>query len=336
MTFHPILRFLLLVILLLFTGSLPAQSFSRTPFLEPADSLDRTRFWACLGLGGAIYAGASIALYHAWYKNYELTGFHTFDDSAEWLQMDKMGHLFTTYTESRIAYKGARWTGMQDRQARWVGVGVGMLLQSTIEVMDGFSEKWGFSWSDMGYNALGAGLFLGQEMLWSEQRILFKVSNTSPTYSSARIWSEDQAAFSSPVQRANELFGRGVAETFLKDYNGMTVWASVNPASFSSTGQLGRFWPRWLNVAAGYGAENLFGGFENTWEDENGQVFTLSPTDFPRYRQFYLSLDVDFNRIQTRNRFLRTLFTVINWIKVPAPSIELNSRGGFKFHPFYW
>lgn len=336
MTVHPIYRFLLLCILSLFSGSLPAQSFSRTPFLERADSLDRTRFWACLGLGGAIYTGASIALYHAWYKNYELTGFHTFDDSAEWLQMDKMGHLFTTYTESRIAYKGARWTGMQDRQARWVGVGVGMLLQSTIEVMDGFSEKWGFSWSDMGYNALGAGLFLGQEMLWSEQRILFKVSNTSPVYASDRIWSENRSAFSSPGQRANELFGQGFAETFLKDYNGMTVWASVNPASFSPTGQLGRFWPRWLNVAAGYGAENLFGGFENTWEDDNGQVFTLSPIDFPRYRQFYLSLDVDFNRIQTRNRFLRTLFTVINWIKVPAPSIELNSRGGFKFHPFYW
>ncbi len=69
-------------------------------------------------MGSAIYGSTSVALYHTWYKEYELIEFHTFNDAAEWVQMDKMGHLFTTYTESRIAYKGARWTGIPDQKSR--------------------------------------------------------------------------------------------------------------------------------------------------------------------------------------------------------------------------
>lgn len=312
------------------------QPGSFDSFLTPADTLDKARFWSCLGLGTVLYGSAAVGLYEAWYKDFELSNFHTFNDLSEWKQMDKMGHLFTAYLESRLSYKGARWTGMDRRTAAWTGVGVGMLLQSTIEIMDGFSEKWGFSWSDMGFNALGAGLFLSQEMLWQEQRILIKVSNSSPRYSTAPVFANNSDAISSIAQRAEELYGRSFAETFLKDYNGLTVWASINPDAFLKKGNKKSRWPDWLNIAIGYSGENLYGGFDNSWEDESGNAFSLSAEDFPRYRQFYLSFDIDVDRLPSRSPVLRTMLTLISWIKVPAPSLEFNTLGQVKFHPFFW
>ena len=30
---------------------------------------------------------------------------------------------------------------------------------TTLEVFDGYASRWGFSWSDMGFNLLGSGMF---------------------------------------------------------------------------------------------------------------------------------------------------------------------------------
>ncbi len=314
---------------------LAAQESGKIGIWQPADTIDKTRFWLCAGGGTLIYGSASWGLYNAWYKGYELTSFHLFDDWREWRHMDKAGHLFTAHMESHLAFKGARWTGMNRRAAMWTGFGVGMLLQSTVEVMDGFSAKWGFSLSDMGFNALGSGLFLGQEAVWQEQRILMKTSYTEPRYPDTPVLSADGNSSTTLSARARELYGVSFAERFLKGYNGLTIWASVNPASFFPQGRKPAFLPPWLNIAAGYGAKNLYGGFENRWETD-GVEYRADDRLFPRYSQYYLSLDVDFTRIRTRSYLLKTVFNVVSWIKIPAPVLEYNSLGQVKFHPLFW
>jgi hypothetical protein len=136
-------------------------------------------------------------------------------------------------------------------------------------------------------------------------------------------------------QRSNSLYGITFAERFLKGYNGLTIWASINPASFYAADKRPLGLPAWLNVAVGYGAENLFGGTENRWE-ENSIEYRLDDSVFPRYSQYFLSLDVDFTKIKTKSKLLKTLFHTINWIKVPAPAVELTSRGRLRFHPVMW
>lgn len=326
------------VIIVLSLACLPLIGFSqpteKKQLLEPADSLDKTRFWISAGGATALYGAASIGLYEAWYKGFELTSFHSFNDWREWRKMDKAGHLFTTNLESRLVFQGARWTGMNRRAAMWTGAGAGMLLQTTIEVMDGFSSEWGFSWSDMGFNVLGAGMVVAQEIAWQDQRIIMKASYTEPQYADYQILGSDGSSVTLQ-QRANTLYGISFAERFLKGYNGLTVWASVNPASFFIQEKKPSSLPSWLNIAVGYGAENLFGGTENRWE-EDGVEYRVDDSKFPRYSQYYLSLDVDFTRIKTKSRLLKTLFHTINWIKVPAPAIELTSRGKLRFHPVMW
>ena len=55
-----------------------------------------------------------------------------------------------------------------------------------------------------------------------------------------------------------------------------------------------------------------------------------------RVRQYYLSLDVDLTRIRTNSHLLKTIFDVLNVIKVPFPALEINSQGLVKFHSIYF
>ena len=151
--------------LLLLSSGLYAQQI-RPPLLslEPADTLYKARFWGAAALGSATYAVSMTGLYQAWYADYPLGRFHFFNDMREWQQMDKMGHWLMAYNESRWVYHGARWTGIPQRKAAWCGFAGGQLIQTSLEIFDGFSEQWGFSWGDVAFNTLGSGMFLAQEL----------------------------------------------------------------------------------------------------------------------------------------------------------------------------
>ena len=330
------MRTILLLILLapcIFT--LNAQSEDRFAWLEPADTFHNARFWTSIGSGAAIYTTASIGLYQAWYKDYGLTRFHTFDDMGEWNDMDKGGHLITAYIESYYSYKGLRWTGLDRKKSIWMAAGVGVLLQSTVEVMDGFSEEWGFSWADMGFNILGTTAFVAQETGWKEQRIIFKISSTPPDYPSTIIHPSGEGPSQTIAQRANDLYGSSWGEQILKDYNGQTLWASANVASFLKKDEV-PWMPKWINIAVGYGAENMLGGFGNHWSSDDGYSYNVAENIYPRQRQIYLSLDADLSRIPTNKPWLKFVLGTLNWIKIPAPALEYNTGGKIVFHPIYW
>lgn len=316
-------------------GSISSEKDLPLLSLEPATSFNKKRFWVCTGTGTAVYSGVSVALWKAWYADYPRGKFRTFNDMPEWMGMDKAGHAFSAFIEANYVSQGARWTGLGRRKAMWVGVGVGMGLQATVEVMDGFSKEWGFSWGDIGFNTLGVGIFAAQELAWQEQRIIFKASGARPSYPTDPIFSLDGGHPTSLDERATELYGTSPFEVILKDYNALTVWASANVHSFMPNRKSSRL-PPWLNIAVGYGAGNIYGGFKNEWETDTGINFSLDDATYPRYRQFFISPDIDLTRIPTRHRWLKFTLGVLNWIKIPAPALEVNSLGETKFHAFIW
>jgi hypothetical protein len=73
------------------------------------------------------------------------------------------------------------------------------------------------------------------------------------------------------------------------------------------------------------------------YEFENPEYYQGKP--FPvldRYRQYLLSLDVDFTKIHTNKKWLRTVLHAVNYLKVPFPTIEINAKEGVKFRPLYY
>lgn len=298
-------------------------------FLTPSESFNPARFWSMIGTGVAIYVPTVFVMDKVWYSQFQRGKFHYFDDSGEWLGVDKFGHFTLAYIESNWCFTAMRWAGLTNRQATWVGLGASTVLQATVEIMDGFVDKYGFSWADMGSNLAGSGLFGFQQLIWKEQRILLKDSYSAVSYPSMPIEAVNGPQISSLKERASSLFGSSYSQSYLKDYNGKTYWLSVNPESFIKS----NVFPKWLNIAFGYGAQNMFGGYSNAWL-EDGALFKLSESDYPRYRQYYLSLDIDLTKIKTKSRLLRTLAQTFKFVKIPAPALEYNSLGKFKFHPF--
>jgi hypothetical protein len=289
-------------------------------FLTPGDSLRQSRLYAVAGSWTAIYGTALVGLNYAWYQQYERVPFHTFNDWLEWNHMDKAGHLWTAYMETRWTAQALKWSGVKPNVADAAAAGTGLLFQTTLELLDAGSAKWGFSWSDMAANATGTMLFYAQSRLWHEQRVAVKYSFTPVrynTYTNAQLGVIDD--------RVKNLYGNGLVETALKDYNGQTYWLSVNPSSFTRS-----FKPKWLNVAFGYGAEGMLGGRQNIW---NIATASYDYTSIPRTRQFYLSPDIDFTRIPTRSPLLKTTFEILNVIKMPAPALMFDSRGALRFYP---
>jgi hypothetical protein len=325
----------ILVLLLLFSGVVAAQDSSsvKLSFFENAPKPHPWRI-GLMSAGIAVaYTGVSVGLAGAWYSEYELGKFHTFDDWYGWRQMDKFGHLMTTYFESKWVGHLYHWAGVPKKKAAWIGFGAGMLFQTTVELMDGFSEKWGWSWWDIGFNTFGGGLYLGQELLWNEQRIYLKISTHRPRHSTTPIRAINSNETTTLNDRAADLFGTSLPEMFFKEYNGQTIWASVNIASFLNNKP--KWLPAWVNVAVGYGIENVFGAERNKWYNERLSVFE-APADIKRHSQIFLSLDIDFERIKTKSKVLKSIFKVLNVIKVPFPAIEFNTLGEVKFRPFYF
>jgi uncharacterized protein YfiM (DUF2279 family) len=258
------------------------------------------------------YTGSMTALYQIWYKDYPQTSFHFFNDNREWLQVDKAGHAYSAYVASRASMEMWRWAGLKRNQRIWIGGMSGAFYQTVIETLDGFSSEWGWSWGDFAANMFGSGLLVSQELGWDEQRISFKFSTHHKSYPSGEL-----------SERANQLFGKGFGERVFKDYNANTLWLSANLKSFFKQSKL----PSWLNIAVGYGAEGMYGGEENLWKDKNG--ISHNRQDIQRYRQFYLSPDIDLTRIKTRSKPLKIALFVLNSFKFPAPSLEL-SQGKLK------
>lgn len=321
-----------LLTLLLSSSSTNAQAPNKLSFFEPADTFHAPRFWSAAAIGTSAYAGTMIGLSQVWYAQFARSDFHFFDDWKEWEKMDKIGHSFTTYQEARVSFYILRWAGLKRKKAMWMAVGMATLFQTSLEVFDGYSDEWGFSMYDIAFNTLGAGLFLSQELAWQEQRIAFKISSSGVPYPNTSITSLDGLQSTTLLDRAQQLYGTSIPERFIKDYNGQTLWLSSNVHSFLD--RPSKF-PRWLNVAVGYGAENMYGGFENVWE-QDGSTFVLSTEAFPRYHQFYLSLDVDLKKIKTKNKFFQVVLKTLNLIKIPAPALEINSLGKWKFHPLHF
>ena len=288
---------------------LPFFSFSQSKldtFLTPSDTLHKPRRNAVIISEASISGITLLGLNQLWYADYERSKFHTTNDNNEWLQMDKMGHVFSSYQMGRIGADLLNWSGVSKKDQLLYGSTLGFGFLTAVEVLDAYSKEWGFSWGDVLANASGTGLYIGQELLWNEQRITLKYSFHHTNYAS---------------QRPDKL-GKSYLEQVLKDYNGQTYWLSFNVHSFFKESKI----PKWLNIAIGYGADGMLTGVK----DVDNQLLTTNS----RYRQYYLSFDVNLCNIKTNSKLLRSIFNVFSIIKIPLPTLEFN-KNGHVFHLFY-
>jgi hypothetical protein len=296
---------LLVVLILVFFSNI---SFSQT---DSITKLNRRENIVGLSLSGG-YIVSMLGLYQLWYADYPQSKFHFFNDNKEWMHMDKVGHMFSSYTIGKYSTDMMKWAGYSPQKASIAGPLYAYLYLSTIEVFDGFSSGWGFSGGDMLANTIGTGLVMGQSLAWNEQRITMKFSFSPTPFAKKRP----------------EVLGKNLVENLFKDYNGQTYWLCVNPKSFAPKSK----WPDWLDISLGYGATGMYGGDNNFWYAGNiWQPIDYSST--PRRMEFYLSPDINLEKLKVKKKWLKYSLKVLNTFKFPLPTLNYTQGVGFKVEP---
>ena len=272
--------------------------------IEETYALNKKRRDILLISEATAYTVALVGLNQLWYADYPKSGFHFINDNSEWLQMDKMGHLTSSYYTGVAGIKAYEWTGMSRKNAIWYGGMTGSFFLTIIEILDGHSAEWGASSGDLIANTSGSLLAIGQALKWNEQRIQLKYS-----YSPSK-WAEGNS----------EQLGENHLQRALKDYNGQTYWISFNMKSLLNIEQ--EKFPNWLNLAIGYSGDNMTNPYHEEGDDE-------------RKRQYLLSLDVDLTRIKTQSKTWNSILHTFGFLKFPMPALEL-SNGNLSGHLIYY
>ena len=273
---------------------------------ENQSKISKKHFHLALAGASVAYGAGLYGLHTLWYKNNAQTSFRFFNDNQEWLQMDKLGHFFTTFQLSRLGRDALQKSPLSEKKALFYGSFVGAFLLTPIEIFDGFSAGYGASWGDEIANLSGSAMVLGQYLLWNELRIKPKFSFHTTDFASLR---------------PNTL-GKNFTEQLLKDYNGQTYWLSVDMDKFLPH----KKFPKWLNIAVGYGAENMVFGRNQ----ENLMA------GFEQYRQFFLAPDLDLSFLKPKKRWAKIALYVLESIHLPSPALEYTSKGNLNWHWLYF
>lgn len=217
--------------------------------------------------------------------------------------MDKLGHATSSFSLTQANTELYCLAGLNDRQALAWGSISPFIYMLSIELMDGFSKGWGFSWGDLGSNTAGILLYSSQKFRGHEPVFRLKYSFSQSNYASLNP----------------DLLGRNFIQRSLKDYNGQTYWLSCNLKSLAFPN---RRFPSWLNIAFGYSGEGMVRACA---DDQN--------IDFPgikRYSQWYISPDIDLSAIHTHHKWLNFILKSLNFIKIPAPGVRIDQKNGVR------
>lgn len=255
---------------------------------------------------GTVYAAMAIGLHinqaNAWWKE-DRGPFHFQEDWPYALQVDKLGHIYASYTMSTFLGDLFMECGIDHEASTIMGGVFGLAYETYVEVEDGFATKWGFSPSDAISNAVGSGFYVAQHYVPV-------LENFTPRWSFVPSrWTGD-----------NELNARPT--TFIDDYTSTTFWLACDverllPSSAAA------YWPDWMMLSVGYGVRD--------YDHVTTEGVHLDPT--PR---FMVGLDYNWVRILPTSDFgvLNYLRQFLNYVKLPAPTLEFTPTGT-RFHLLY-
>lgn len=243
-----------------------------------------------IGVQVGTLGASTVLMNELWYKSYSTGKFHFFNDNAQWLQIDKIGHAFTAYQTAKIGTGLYKFAGLNERSSVLLGPTYSFTGLLLMELLDGYSSGWGFSWGDIAANTLGSGLYIAKNLALKNTAVELKFGYT-------------KSAYYNPSEN--------LANNVLKDYNGQTYWLSYSPFQhFKSTKKLS-----WFAVSFGMGGTQMLHGTPD-----------FRPNN-PNYhlREYYLSLDFLPSELNVKNPVLKRVLNVFNVIKFPAPALRYSN-----------
>lgn len=182
---------------------------------------------------GAFVVGHGL-LNNLWWKG-QKSRFHVNAEQDYYyaLNADKIGHAYFAGAAATVYSDLMYWCGMDSVTAAWTGFGVAMTYQTYIEIRDGFSADYGFSWGDLSADLLGASIPIAKHYLPCLRDFDLQIS----FYPSS--------AFTS-----------GGYNSIIDDYQSTAHWLAFHPHRLLSRSWQ-EWYPPWLGLAIGHSVNNL-------------------------------------------------------------------------------
>lgn len=276
------------------------------------NGIDKSRLGFTIAGSVAGWAGMTIYFYESIYRNNLSSSFRFTNDLGANRDMDKSGHMLSSYNLSIAGIHLMKQTGMDKKRAAWIGGSYGVVFLTTKEILDGFREGYGFSLPDMAGNIAGSAFAVSQELLLGQQVVRIKYS-----YNDRGL-----------AKESSDDMGRDLAGRMIFNYNCQTHWLSLN---INSLGGSMKVFPGWLNIAFGHSVFGMTGGCSSSTVTKSTGL-----TNSAGYRQVFIAPDIDLSAIETGSGFFNGVLRTLNFIKIPSPAIEYNRVDGFRLHLLYF
>ena len=218
-------------LLIAITILLSSSSFSQ---VEKKDSLNYTNLYILSGTTAAAFTYTYGIQNNMWWKGRK-SDFH-FNWKEDWnasLGADKVGHLFFGYTVANIYDHAFQTVGYsKNKSVLYSGI-LAFTYQTFLEIRDGFSSEYGFSWGDFSANLIGSTFPILQQEYPTLQNFNFKIS-----------------------YRASSRFKNNSHIYIMDDYESTFHWLSIDfdkllPSSVDN------IIPDFINVAIGHSVGGL-------------------------------------------------------------------------------
>lgn len=256
-----------------------------TPPTVPPPDVDYGRVAILSGAFVGSIVATHIYLENGWWKD-NRAPFHFQEDLEYGQSVDKAGHFYIAYTLGFLFTETVRWTNVSEESAVWIGGAAGLLLETYVEIEDGFSA-WGFDRVDFAADVGGAAWHVGR-------------------YYSPFLRNFDVKASYLPSPLLDNPGGigfKGQKHTIVDDYEGLTLWMSTKVENLVPDA-VKPYWPDWLCLAIGYGARDV--------------------ASAQAYRVLFLAPDLDMTRIIPQTTpFLKALGEGLNHIHFPMPAVQV-------------
>lgn len=249
------------------------------------------------------YSAASLYTEYQWWWKGNYHSFRYADDGFldnYSLGVDKVGHFYTSYLYFSAVYEVMQWADFDEEVILFGAIAMPVSHAISIEIGDGFST-FAFSGSDLAANLLGIGYGVLQRRFPILRNFTFKWSY----YPSGII----------PLDGAFRL---------TDDYDGHIYWLSWDVHG-TLPGSWKKYWPKYLNLAVGYGGKNISG--RPSWAGD-----PISSPGLPE-RKFAVSLDYNIRVIDVGEGFVGTVRNVIDHFHFPAPGVRIDGKITPTFRP---
>jgi hypothetical protein len=214
--------------------------------------------------------------------------FHVSNDPPYAMHIDKFSHMYMSALGSDGMRASYRLAGLSPGTSAWLGAGLTLLCGTAIELEDarhGDDPQYGFSPGDLAGDIIGASLPVLRNYYPMLERLDVKLS----------IW--PSAAYKS-----------GAYKTIADDYESQYYWLSMDLHDWTPL-------PKWLNVAVGFGCENLY-----------RDAYAHPSADGAPYTDLYIAPDINLRGLPIEGSAWRTVADILSYVRIPMPALQVYPR----------